>query len=334
MYKNKEETEISLEVEIMKRCLVTGGKGFIGSHLVNFLKSKGHYVVNVDIVKHSFLPTKEDVFKRLDLRKPLDAFRSIVNGVDWVFNLAANMGGIGYITEFNAPIMRDNVRINLNMLDACRKYDVDRIFFSSSACIYPRFLQEIPYAQPLKECDDIPSHPDSAYGWEKLFSELLYRSYNHDYGLGVRIARFQNVFGSFCSFNDGREKYPAAICRKVVEAKDGDEIEVWGDGLQRRCYTYIDDCLDAVYLLMQSDFSDPLNIASDVFIGVNELAELVFRIAGKDLRIVNDVSKPQGVRGRRADLTLIRKVLGWDAKMDFKEGMTLLYHWVKSQMEA
>lgn len=316
----------------MKKYLVTGGKGFVGSHLVNYLKAKGLYVVSVDIVESSFLKTKEDLFLKLDLRKPEDALLAAFEG-DYIFNLAANMGGIGYITKLNAPIMRDNASIHINMLEACRKLENKRIFFSSSACVYPRFLQVVPDAEPLKEVDVTPADPDSAYGWEKLFSEILYKSYEQDYGMDVRIARFQNIYGCHCPYRDGREKFPAALCRKVYEAEDGGPINIWGDGLQKRSYVHVDDVVEAVYLLMGSDYSSPLNIGSDNFVSVNDLTRLVMGIAGKDLSIVNDTSKPQGVRGRRANLSLIREVLGWEAKMYFEEGMTLLYRWVKGQLE-
>jgi len=316
----------------MESVLVTGGVGFIASHLVNYLKNKGHWVRSVDIrpKKECCLVTREDQFLQLDLRNHIDAKRS-VEGMDWVFNLAADMGGIGYITEYNAPIMRNNVLINLNMLESCKGV-VDRIFYSSSACTYNRELQQSPDVVPLKESDAIPAYPDSSYGWEKLFSELLYKSYEHDYGLKVRIGRFHNIYGPYCTYKGGQEKAPAAICRKVAEAKDGDEIEIWGDGKQTRSFTYITDCLDAVYLLMQSDFSDPMNIGTNDLITIDDLAKLVMRIAGKKLAIRHNLEKPQGVRGRNADLTLIRKVLGWEPKVALKEGMRELYGWVESQV--
>lgn len=315
----------------MKKVLVTGGRGFIGSHLVNFLKDTGHWVRNVDIVAESYLQTKEDEFLRRDLRNPIQAMQA-TQEIDWVFNLAANMGGIQYITELNAPIMRDNVLINVNMLEACRVLDVDRIYFSSSACTYNRNLQTNPEVIPLKETDAVPAHPDSAYGWEKLFSEFLYKSYEQDYGLDVRIGRFHNIYGTHTTYKGGQEKAPAALCRKVAEAKDGGTITVWGDGKQTRSFLYIDDCLDAVYALMQSNFSDPINIGTNDLIAIDDLARLVMRIAGKKLTIEHDLTKPQGVRGRNADLSLIKTVLKWQPKISLEDGMVRLYTWVENQI--
>lgn len=313
------------------KTVVTGGKGFIGSHLVNYLIEKGDYVVNIDNRDDSFLGTKEDLFLRLDLRNPQKA-EEAVEGADRVFNLAANMGGIGYIMDLNASIMRDNALINLNILEACRQQDVDRIFYSSSACAYNRNLQKTPDVIPLKESDAVPAHPDSAYGWEKLFSEFLYKSYEQDYGLGVRIARFHNIYGTHCTFKGGQEKAPAALCRKVAEAKNGEAIEVWGDGKQTRSFLYIDDCLDAVCALMESDYSNPLNIGTADMIAIDELAKLIMKIAGKELKIKHNLDKPQGVRGRNADLTLIKKELGWQPKISLEEGMTRLYRWVEKML--
>lgn len=283
---------------------------------------------NVDIKSNSYLQTREDEFLKLDLRKPRNAQKAVEN-IDWVFNLAANMGGIGYIMEYNAPVMRDNVLINVNVLEAARKQGVERFFFSSSACTYPRELQTVPNLTPLRESDVIPAHPDSAYGWEKLFTEILCKSYEQDYGLPVRIARFHNIYGPHCTFKGGQEKAPAAICRKVVEAEDGGSITIWGDGKQTRSFLYIDDCLDAIYQQMKSDFNEPLNIGTDYPITIDDLAYLVMDIAGKKLKIIHDLTKPQGVRGRNADLTLIRKVLDWEPKISLKEGMRRLYRWVE-----
>ena len=316
----------------MERCLVTGGKGFIGSHLVSFLKARGHRVRNVDIVADSYLPTEEDEFLQLDLRFFENAAKA-VKGVDHVFNLAANMGGIGYITEFNAPIMHDNSLINVNMLEAARYEGVERYFFSSSACTYNRSLQAEPDSPPLKESDVLPAHPDSAYGWEKLYAELLCKSYEHDYGLPVRIARFHNIYGTHCTYTGGQEKFPAAVCRKVAKAPDGGRIVLWGDGRQRRSYLWIDDCCEAFYRLIQSDFSDPVNIGTDRSIGVDELAYMVMRIAGKDIAIDHDITKPQGVRGRNADLSLVKQILKWEPTTSLEDGMARLYNWVCEMLE-
>ena len=320
------------EVTILK-CVVTGSVGFIGSHLVNYLKAKGHWVRGVDIRSKSecYLSTTEDEFLQLDLRFFKNAV-SAVTDIDWVFNLAADMGGIGYITEYNASIMRNNSLINLNMLEASRLADIDRYFFSSSACTYNRDLQMESNSPPLKESDVLPAHPDSAYGWEKLYAELLCKSYEHDHGLPVRIARFHNIYGTHCTYTGGQEKFPAAACRKVAEAHDDGRIVLWGDGKQRRSYLWIDDCCEAFYRLVRSSFSDPVNIGTDRSIGVDELAYMVMRIAGKKLTIDHDLNKPQGVRGRNADLSLIREVLGWEPKIELEEGMSRLYKWVESQL--
>jgi len=312
---------------------VTGGKGFIGSHLVNYLKSRGHWVRNVDIRSECYLPTEEDEFLQLDLRFFKNAVKA-VDGVEWVFNLAANMGGIGYIMELNAPIMHDNSLINFNMLEAARYGGVDRYFFSSSACTYPRELQTAPDVVPLKEDTVIPAHPDSAYGWEKLYAEILCKSYEQDYGVPVRIARFHNIYGTHTTYKGGQEKAPAALCRKVVEAEDGGSIVVWGDGKQTRSFLYIDDCLDAFYQLTQSSFSDPVNIGTDRLIAIDDLARMVIEISGKNLSITHDLSKPQGVRGRNADLTLIKKVLGWEPKVSLEEGITRLYRWIEKRVRT
>jgi len=311
------------------KCLVTGGKGFIGSHLVNFLKDQGHYVRNVDIQDFSYLKTREDEFKRWDLRHRINCFRA-VKGIDWIFNLAADMGGIGYISDFNASVQQNNISINSGMLDAATHENVSRYFFSSSACTYPREIQQKPFSPPLKESDVLPAHPDSAYGWEKLFTELMCKSYEHDYGLPVRIARFHNIYGAHTTYKGGQEKAPAALCRKVMEAKD--HIVVWGDGKQTRSFLYVDDCVEAFYKLLKSNYSDPLNIGTDRDISIDGLAKLVMKIAGKkQLKIIHDVTKPQGVRGRNADLTLVKQVLGWQPKISLEEGMTRLYRWIEQQ---
>jgi len=315
----------------MIRCLVTGGRGFIGSHLVDYLKSKGHWVRSVDIKSDCFLPTSEDEFLRLDLR----FFKNCVEatrGIDHIYNLAANMGGIGYITYWNAPIMHDNSLININMLEAARHEDVERYFFSSSACTYPRSLQKKPNIHGLKEIDVFPADPDSMYGWEKLYTELMMKSYHMDYNLPIRIARFHNVFGTHTTYMGGQEKFPAAVCRKVAEAKDGGSIILWGDGKQTRTYLYIDDCLDAIYALTQSDYIEPLNIGTDRLITVDGLARMVMKMAGKSLEIKHDLTKPQGVRGRNADLTMIKKILGWKPEISLEDGMERLYDWIFLQL--
>lgn len=312
--------------------LVAGGVGFIGSHLVNFLKDKGYWVRSVDIQpkKSCYLHTKEDEFLQLDLRHYADA-EIATKDVEWVFNLSADMGGIGYIMEYNAPVMKNNVLINVNMLEASRHANIKRYFFPSSACIYPRELQVTPNLTPLKESDAIPAHPDSAYGWEKLFTEILCKNYEEDYGLPVRVGRFHNIYGPNCTYKGGKEKAPAALCRKVAEAPDNSTITIWGDGKQTRSFTYITDCLEAVYLLIQSEFSNPINIGVNDLITIDDLAQMVIRISSKKLSMVHDLSKPQGVRGRNADSTLIKSVLGWEPKVTLEQGMERLYQWVASE---
>lgn len=313
----------------MVNCLVTGSVGFIGSHLVNYLKAKGHWVRGVDIngKNECYLNTKEDEYFQLDLRFFKNTVK-VLEDIDYVFNLAADMGGIGYITEYNASIMRNNSLINLNMLEAARLADIDRYFFSSSACTYNRDRQMEPDSPPLKEIDVLPAHPDSAYGWEKLYAELLCKSYEHDHGLPVRIARFHNIYGTYTTYKGGQEKFPAAVCRKVAEAPDGGSIVLWGDGKQRRSYLWVDDCCEAFYKLIQSDFSDPVNIGTDRSIGVDELAKMVMQISGKNLTIEHDLDMPQGVRGRNADLTLVKQTLSWEPTVSLEEGMEKLYKWI------
>jgi len=243
------------------------------------------------------------------------------------------MGGIGYITEHNANIMYNNSLINLNMLEASRLADVNRYFFSSSACTYNRTLQTEPTSSPLKESDVLPAHPDSAYGWEKLYAELLCKSYEADYGLPIRIARFHNIYGTHCIYQGGQEKFPAAVCRKVAEAPDGGTITLWGDGKQRRSYLWIDDCCKGFYELIQSNYSDPINIGTDRSISVDELAYMVMCIAGKTLTIEHDLTKPQGVRGRNCDLALAKEILGWNPKTSLEKGMERLYRWIEGEID-
>ena len=310
------------------RVLVTGGKGFIGSHLVNCLKDKGHWVRNLDIKADAYLETEEDDFVLADLTKREAALQAAVN-VDWVFNLAANMGGIGFITSVKADVMRDNVRVNTNILEACRINNVQRLLFSSSACVYPQNLQLTPEVKPLKESDALPAYPDSAYGWEKLFTELMMKAYHEDYGLDIRMARFHNIYGPYGTYKGGREKAPAALCRKVAEAPDGGTMTLWGDGKQTRSFLYIDDAMEAIYKLMRSDYTEPLNIGSDELISINALADLIIEISGKCIAKKYDLSKPQGVRGRNADLHLIETVLGWKPGTSYREGLAETYRWIE-----
>jgi len=317
-------------MENKEKILVTGAGGFIGHHMVRFLKSKGYWVRGVDIKYPEFsLPTEADEFKLLDLRSYRNAMEA-VHGVDKIYNFAANMGGIGFITKVKADVLRDNVSINVNMAEAAMREGVKRLFYSSSACVYPTFKQEEAKLQPLKESDAYPADPDNEYGWEKLYSERVYKGYSDDYGLDVRIVRYHNIFGPEGTFEKGREKAPAALCRKVILASD--EIEIWGDGEQTRSFCYIDDCLEGSFRLMESDFKEPLNIGSDRLVTINEMADIIMGFEGKNLEKKYLLDKPQGVRGRNSDNTLLRKVLNWEPQVSLEEGLKRNYEWIKSQI--
>jgi GDP-D-mannose 3',5'-epimerase len=316
----------------MTRMLVTGAGGFIGHHLVKHLVEQGHSVRGVDIKLPEYEETRANEFEILDLRR-WDNCLQATRGIDEVFNLAANMGGIGFIHAHKAEIMHDNVLINMHMLEAARLNAVKRYLYTSSACIYPLFKQHSPDVTPLKEEDAYPADPEDGYGWEKLFSERQCRHYREDYGLETRIVRFHNIYGPLGTYDGGREKSPAAICRKVALADDGGEIEVWGDGLQTRSYCYIDDCVEGICRLMRSDHADPLNLGSDRLVTVNELVDIVAGVAGKRLSRRHDLSKPQGVRGRNSDNARLRAVLGWEPGTTLEDGLDRTYRWIRSMLE-
>lgn len=249
-----------------------------------------------------------------------------------VYNLAANMGGIGFITKVGADVMHDNILINTYMLEASMKNKVKRYFYSSSACMYPTYKQNVPSVSGLKESDAYPADPDNFYGWEKLFTEKMCEAYRRDYGFETRIARYHNIYGPKGTYEGGREKAPAALCRKVAEAGNPGTISVWGDGKQTRSFCYVDDCVMGTYKLMQSDFIEPLNIGSDRIITVDQLADIIIEISGKKIKKTHEPNAPQGVRGRNADLTLMRKVLGWEPKINLEEGLARTYKWIESEV--
>jgi len=312
------------------RVLVTGACGFIGSHLTNYLKHKGFYVIAADIKPRTecFLDLEADETYQLDLREWSSWTFLASRRIDRIYHLAANMGGIGYITSVGAAIMHDNTLMNINSLEACRKFGVERIFYSSSACVYPNYKQTKSYIEPLKESDAYPADPNEYYGWEKLYMEKMMEAYEKDYGLEIRIARFHNIFGPYGTYKGGKEKAPAALCRKVALAQDGDSIVVWGDGKQTRSFLYIDDCLRGIDMLMESNYNEPLNIGSDRLVTIDELAQIIIEISGKHLTIKHDLSKPQGVRGRNADLTLIKNAIGWQPQISLEEGLRRTYEWI------
>ena len=315
------------------KVLVTGAGGFIGGHLVSRLKSEGYWVRGVDIKRHDFVEPPADEFVVGDLRDP--AFvGEVVHGIDELYQLAADMGGAGYIFtgEHDACVLHNSAMINLNVLELGTRAGIKRFFYSSSACIYPEYNQLDPDNPKCSEESAYPAAPDSEYGWEKLFSERLYLAYMRNHGIQVRVARFHNIFGPEGTWQGGREKAPAALCRKVAEAPDGGEIEIWGDGKQTRSFLYVDECVEAVRRLMKSDFTGPVNIGSEEMVTINRLAEMVAEIAGKKLS-VRHIPGPLGVRGRNSDNHLIRAKLGWAPSRPLREGLGKTYAWISKQVE-
>lgn len=323
----------------MKTALVLGAGGFIGSHLVTRLKSEGYWVRGVDIKYPDFSNSTADDFVIADLRDPLKT--SVVmyapnqSPFDEVYQLAADMGGAGYINtgDHDADVVHNSMLINLNVLNEAHKKNVKKIFYASSACVYNEHNQLDPENPNCKEDSVYPAQPDSEYGWEKLFSERLYTTYNRNYGIDIRIARFHNIFGPEGTFDGGKEKAPAAICRKVAKTPTKGEIEVWGDGLQTRSFLYIDEAIEGVRRLMNSDYKDPINIGSEEIISMNGLANLVAGLADKHIEIKN-IPGPQGVRGRTSDNTLIKEKLGWAPTQPLHIGLTETYKWIASKIES
>ena len=318
-----------------KTALVCGAGGFIGSHLVKRLKMEGYWVRGVDLKYPEFSKTHADDFVIGDLRDQLVCKKIADRPFDEVYQLAADMGGAGFIFtgEHDAAIMHNSATINLNMAEQCRLAKVGRIFYSSSACMYPEYNQKDPSNPKCSEDSAYPAAPDSEYGWEKLFSERLYLSYARNYGMKVRIARFHNIFGEEGTWAGGREKAPAAFCRKVAETPEGGGIEVWGDGEQTRSFLYIDECVEGILKLMRSDFTGPVNIGSEEMVSINQLAQMVMAIAGKKLSIKH-VPGPLGVRGRNSDNRLIRERLGWAPSHPLESGLRKTYAWVAAQVAA
>ncbi len=317
----------------MKKVLVCGAGGFIGSHMVTRLKKEGFWVRGVDLKYPEFSETDADDFIIGDLRDQYTCRQIVDRKFDEVYQFAADMGGAGYVFtgEHDADVMHNSGMINLNMLDSCQKRNVKRIFYSSSACIYPGYNQMDPDNPNCAEDSAYPAEPDSDYGWEKLFSERLYLAYHRNYGMEVRIARYHNIFGPLGTWDGGKEKAPAAMCRKVAMAENGGEIEIWGDGKQTRSFLYIDECLEGTLLLTRSDWTGPVNIGSDEIVAINQLADMAIEIAGKKLA-KKHIPGPLGVRGRNSDNRLIEEKLGWRPSRPLKEGMTNTYQWIEDQI--
>ena len=314
----------------MKTALVLGAGGFIGGHMVKRLKSEGYWVRGVDKKLHEHEYSHADDFQLADLTSQSEVRNVIDQQFDEVYQLAADMGGAGYINTnlYDADVMHNSATINLNVLHRCKQMSIKKVFFSSSACVYNEELQSTNVNPDCRESSAYPAHPDSEYGWEKLFSERLFHAYNRQHGMQNKVARFHNIFGPYGTWDGGKEKFPAAVCRKIAKANDGDEIEIWGDGEQTRSFLYIDDCIEGVRHLMNSEtFHGPVNIGADQMISINDTVDLVAQIAGKTIR-KKHIDGPTGVRGRNSNNELIEEKLNWRPSQNLKEGLKETYRWI------
>jgi nucleoside-diphosphate-sugar epimerase len=314
------------------KVLVTGAGGFIGHFLVTELSKRGYWVRGVDLKYPEFCDTDANEFELLDLRRWENCLKA-TQGIDEVYALAADMGGMGFIANHNAEILHNNILINTHTLEAARLSGVKRYFYTSSACVYPEYLQTQTNVRPLKESDVYPAQPQDAYGWEKLITERLVLHYGLEYGMQTRIVRFHNIFGPFGTWEGGREKVPAALCRKIAIAKltNNPVIEIWGDGEQTRSFCYISDCINGIIKLMQSDFSQPLNLGQDRMVSINELADIISAIAGINIE-KKHIAGPEGVRGRNSDNTLLKEILQWEPEISLEQGLTYTYGWIEKQV--